>query len=537
MSSKARTPSDAPDAQKLWRAKVSEAKGYRDEEQILLADARDRTRRAMLLAFKIGRIVHELPRSYGSNAVARFAKECGFSVGAARDYHYLYRGAASEGMLTGVAADRKFFQAVGHYIDGVHSDAPRTDPFRTHAHLMALNAHARRSADEDGDADGDIARVRQVSTYLKGNRERIRRIPLLELAYRNAYFARSDKGMATVALAEPPEGDSRAAAACAAFSPVEFRFHHHVWQLLGFGVDVQGDGAADLTALMKGVNTPKGHAQVMAAAVNAVEDLHMRVDEGHRLPPVATEDKLILGDCLKALKDGRLFPRHSVSAVVTDPPFGGDYEGSSGYRPARRVHFRNPPTSLDAARLVGKVARLLRDREIVRDSHVWLVFWPIDRVHLLVPELLGAFDGQDLACQVLVWDKLDGGMKLAGRRWFRRDAEAIVYLNVNGKPLSPEIDGKRETLHSSVFKYRARSEEKATFQYWKPPELLRHLIQLAAFGEDQLVLDPFAGRGSTGVAAIALGKDFRLIECDAGQHRIVTAAIRTASRDASRVPA
>ena len=49
----------------------------------------------------------------------------------------------------------------------------------------------------------------------------------------------------------------------------------------------------------------------------------------------------------------------------------------------------------------------------------------------------------------------------------------------------------------------------------KPVDLLRHLIRIfCAAGDDALVLDPFAGSGSTGVAARAEGKQFLGFEID-----------------------
>ena len=45
----------------------------------------------------------------------------------------------------------------------------------------------------------------------------------------------------------------------------------------------------------------------------------------------------------------------------------------------------------------------------------------------------------------------------------------------------------------------------------KPLELLRRIIALGC-PRDGLVLDPFAGSGTTGVAAYELGRTFRLIE-------------------------
>jgi site-specific DNA-methyltransferase (adenine-specific) len=58
----------------------------------------------------------------------------------------------------------------------------------------------------------------------------------------------------------------------------------------------------------------------------------------------------------------------------------------------------------------------------------------------------------------------------------------------------------------------------------KPIELMRHLVRLVA-PKGGLVLDPFAGSGSTGVAAVLEGADYLLIEQDEGHAEIARARL------------
>jgi hypothetical protein len=58
----------------------------------------------------------------------------------------------------------------------------------------------------------------------------------------------------------------------------------------------------------------------------------------------------------------------------------------------------------------------------------------------------------------------------------------------------------------------------------KPLELMRHLVRLVA-PKGGLVLDPFAGSGSTGVAAVLEGADYLLIEQDEGHAEIARARL------------
>ena len=58
----------------------------------------------------------------------------------------------------------------------------------------------------------------------------------------------------------------------------------------------------------------------------------------------------------------------------------------------------------------------------------------------------------------------------------------------------------------------------------KPLELMRHLVRLVA-PKGGLVLDPFAGSGTTGVAAVLEGVDYLLVEQDAGHADIARARL------------
>ncbi len=69
----------------------------------------------------------------------------------------------------------------------------------------------------------------------------------------------------------------------------------------------------------------------------------------------------------------------------------------------------------------------------------------------------------------------------------------------------------------------------------KPVELMRWLVRLAA-PRDGVVLDPFAGSGSTGVACLLEGRSFRGIEQDAKYAAIARARIHAASSVEPRPP-
>jgi site-specific DNA-methyltransferase (adenine-specific) len=61
----------------------------------------------------------------------------------------------------------------------------------------------------------------------------------------------------------------------------------------------------------------------------------------------------------------------------------------------------------------------------------------------------------------------------------------------------------------------------------KPLALMKHLVRLVTVpGAGQLVLDPFAGSGTTGVACVGEGVDYLLIESDPQYAAIARARLR-----------
>jgi site-specific DNA-methyltransferase (adenine-specific) len=70
-----------------------------------------------------------------------------------------------------------------------------------------------------------------------------------------------------------------------------------------------------------------------------------------------------------------------------------------------------------------------------------------------------------------------------------------------------------------VPKVRQHAEEFNNHPTLKPVELMHHLVKLLTW-ENQLVLDPFMGSGSTGVSSIALKRKFRGFELNKDYYKI-----------------
>lgn len=102
---------------------------------------------------------------------------------------------------------------------------------------------------------------------------------------------------------------------------------------------------------------------------------------------------------------------------------------------------------------------------------------------------------------IIPWNKTEAVRPQKG--FFRNQCEYIVY-GTKGAIAS-------ENILSGFFTYNAPYGAERVHPTQKPTEVLEHLLQIQQKG---IVLDPFMGSGSTGIAAIRHGRKFIGIERD-----------------------
>lgn len=220
----------------------------------------------------------------------------------------------------------------------------------------------------------------------------------------------------------------------------------------------------------------------------------------------------VIGDCTLYLGDCReilpLLPK--VDAVVTDPPYGEE-DTHAGHLSS--IVLRNGEPARQALGFAGITGDDLVDlaRSWCEHAARWVVFsceWK--HVHLL--------DKAGLLVRFGIWRKPDGAPQFTGDRpgtgW---EAVAICH-----RPGRKHWNGGGSHAFWTVPKagrYGHPTE--------KPEGLLRRwLIDFTDPGER--ILDPFMGSGTTGVAAVKLGRRFIGIEIDEGYFEIACKRIRAA---------
>ncbi|CAB4138251.1 putative methylase [uncultured Caudovirales phage] len=201
-------------------------------------------------------------------------------------------------------------------------------------------------------------------------------------------------------------------------------------------------------------------------------------------------------ELLASLKDG------SVDAVITDPPYGVDHEGNSAYDD-RRDGWE--------ARIASLLPEMLR---VSRGSVLW--FGASPTLH------------RDLAVlkpdRVMIWAPKFTSSKVSKGGVFYRWHTVFAWKT--------EAIYKCPTSHSLGVHSDHFNEMTAVAKTWwdhpatKPVPLMERLCRAAPPGG--LVCDPFAGSGTTGVAAINVGRSFIGSEILPEYHDVATKRIAEA---------
>lgn len=224
---------------------------------------------------------------------------------------------------------------------------------------------------------------------------------------------------------------------------------------------------------------------------------------------------LHLGDCLEIM---RSMPDRSVDMIFTDPPYGNGNNnnedlihaweravGKGKLCPPRPIQNDGRDTDEMFRAALREFARLLKPRGVLccccgdgggrRPKFAWWSIW-IDEVLCFK--------------QKITWDKGKIGMG-----WhYRRSTEAILVAsrgpNCNWYYKGHDIENIIRPGEHNIRKIIPRAHQHPTE---KPPELAMFFIRLHTKPGD-IVLDPFMGSGSTGEAALRMGRRFIGIELD-----------------------
>lgn len=199
-------------------------------------------------------------------------------------------------------------------------------------------------------------------------------------------------------------------------------------------------------------------------------------------------------DSIKALDE---MEEASVDCIITDPPYGIGFS-SSRYRNADFGEMANDDTPNTAIEALKKIGKVLKD-----GTHAY-VFTRWDIYPLMVQNIPEELELSNL----LVWDKGEGGHGMGDLTNYAPRYELIMLLEKGKRPIkgkrSPNVLTFQDIRHTKEPKYSPTQ---------KPIALIRFLMEKST-DEGELVLDPFLGSGTTGVACLALNRQFLGFEID-----------------------
>lgn len=218
-----------------------------------------------------------------------------------------------------------------------------------------------------------------------------------------------------------------------------------------------------------------------------------------------------------------LLPDRSVAVCLQDPPYEAEAhtsqrrlggEVTAGVRGVRSAPIETfPPITEPERRANGcHVARVTRR---------WaLTFCQTEAAHLWRVALTAAFHRYVRTC---VYVKDDPQPQMTGDRpgmgW-----ETIVVTHPKGKP-HWNGGGRCGVFRSLSGKSVDRRDGRSVHPTQKPTELMLELVELFT-DPDEVILDPYFGSGSTGVAALRLGRRVIGIEKDERYWKIACERMR-----------
>lgn len=201
---------------------------------------------------------------------------------------------------------------------------------------------------------------------------------------------------------------------------------------------------------------------------------------------------LYCGDCLEILPQ---LEAGSIDAVITDPPYFGNFYDQMidlygrGIRDCHITRF-----------LITNFFRITGNKQIlVFPGKNNLPYW-----YAVLPPTW-----------TYIWKNQTQSM--GGRACMHQAYEPILSYNYPIKPTG-----------SDILQYPIGQPDQKNGHPWpKPLKLMTYLVGHWS-GNDSVILDPFMGSGTTGVAAVQLGRQFIGIEIDETYYAIAEKRIREA---------
>ena len=221
--------------------------------------------------------------------------------------------------------------------------------------------------------------------------------------------------------------------------------------------------------------------------------------------------KLYNGDCMEVMKT---IPDNSIDLIITDPPYRTI---SGGNKSKWKSGYPNSVLSENNGKIfkhndINHIDWLTESYRVLKDgSHIYIM-----------TNLLNLFTLQQLSEQVgfklhnlLIWEKNNAN----ANRWYMKNCEYILFMRKGEAKTINNPSSKTVHKFNNIIGNKNHPTE-------KPIDLMELYITNSS-DENNLILDPFIGSGSTGVAAVNLNRNFIGIELDEIYFNIAKSRIET----------
>lgn len=215
--------------------------------------------------------------------------------------------------------------------------------------------------------------------------------------------------------------------------------------------------------------------------------------------------KLILGDCLEKMKD---IPDNSVDCIITSPPYNKHSAnrkcGKTDSWQRANIDYGDFKDDLpeeeyqkQQKNLMREMVRVLKPNGSIFYNHKVRI---VKHRAIIPTEWLSEFNIR----QVLIWDRTNTP-QLAPIRWF--PITEYIYWITKGQ-VQPKFYKRSKHQHEIIrITPKPMKEHPAPF-----PEELVETLMLNTTDENDIVLDPYMGSGTTGVVCKNLNRNFIGIE-------------------------
>lgn len=220
---------------------------------------------------------------------------------------------------------------------------------------------------------------------------------------------------------------------------------------------------------------------------------------------------VIHGDCLAGM---RKLENDAVGLIVTDPPYNlGRFmkKRNAGVFRMRENHFVSSGwDDLDHAEWDQKMRSFLNESyRLLKNDGAIIIFMSLMKIESLIA---AAQDAGFYYKTIGIWHKtnpIPRNMNIT----FVNSTEAWVYFIKKGPSGTFNNSGKviHDFFECSVT--TAKEKKYGRHPTQKPIKLIKHFIELLSH-PNELILDPFMGSGTTGVASVELGRRFWGVELD-----------------------